>query len=105
VIGILLVREIDEGAKWAEIGYMVDPDYEGRGIIKEGCRKLIAFLFDEWQMQKIVICCDDRNVRSIELAKKLGFVCEGNLRRHSAVGGELCNLMHFGLLREEEGAR
>jgi ribosomal-protein-serine acetyltransferase len=100
-IGIVLVREIDESANWAEIGYMIDIEHEGKGIIKEACIRLIEFLFIERRVQKIVICCDDRNERSIALAKTLGFEFEGNLRRHSRVNEELCNLMHFGLLKEE----
>ncbi len=50
---------------------------------------------------KIVLCCDDRDERSIALAKKLGFSLEGRLKRDSFVNGEVRDTKHFGLLRED----
>jgi len=101
MIGMVLIKELDEEAAQAEIGYMIDKAYEGRGLIKAGCIKLIRFLFDEMNMQKIRICCDDRNERSIALAGKLGFVLEGSLRRDAKINGEYCTTLRFGLLKEE----
>jgi ribosomal-protein-serine acetyltransferase len=104
MIGLVLIRDVDEDAKWAEIGYMIDEEHRGRGLVKAACGMLMRFLFDELGMQKIVICCDDRNENSIALAKSLGFMVEGILRRNAFINGEYCNTMHLGLLREEYGA-
>ncbi len=104
MIGLVLIRDIDETAKWAEIGYMIDEGHEGKGFVKTACSRMIAFLFEELNMQKIVICCDERNASSVGLAKRLGFTVEGILRRDAFINGEYCNTMHLGLLREEYGA-
>lgn len=101
VIGMILAREIDMNANWAEIGYMIAAGYEGRGIVRQACQNLIAWLFEERGMQKIEICCDSRNQRSIGLALRLGFSLEGTLRRHTVVNGELRDLACYGVLREE----
>ncbi len=101
MIGLVLIRDIDEAAQWAEIGYMIDEKYSGKGLVKESCRRLINFLFTELEMQKIVICCTDANEGSKAVAKSLGFTLEGNLRRNSKINGKLRNTAYFGLLREE----
>ncbi|HUX36661.1 MAG TPA: GNAT family protein [Rectinemataceae bacterium] len=101
MIGFVLIKDIREDVKAAEIGYMIDEKFQGRGIVKAACLRMIKFLFEERMAQKIVLCCDERNERSIALAKRLGFVLEGNLRRDSLINDEICNTLHFGLLRDE----
>ena len=101
MIGYVLAREIEQDAKWAEIGYMIDEKYTGRGIIKESCGRLIRHLFDELNMEKIVICCTGDNTRSVSLAMKLGFTLEGNIRNHFVVNGTVRNMLYYGLLRSE----
>jgi ribosomal-protein-serine acetyltransferase len=101
LIGYVLAREIDKEAKWAEIGYMVDEQYTGRGIMKESCIRLINYLFDDVNMDKIVICCTDDNEKSKALAIKLGFTLEGNIRNHFVVNNKIRNMLYYGLLKEE----
>ncbi len=99
--GYFLVREKDKDARWAEIGYMIGQQWRGRGLSKQICGMLLEELFIHQDMQKIVICCNADNLASIGLAKKLGFQLEGNLRNHFVVNGKLCNMLYFGLLKEE----
>lgn len=99
--GYFLVREKEKEARWAEIGYMIGKEWQGKGISKQICGLLIAELFSEQGMQKIVICCNDDNQASMGLARKLGFQLEGNLRNHYVVNGKLRNMLYFGLLKEE----
>lgn len=99
--GYFLVREKDPDAHWAEIGYMIGKDWQGKGIAKTICDLLISDLFKNQGMQKVVICCNDDNLASIGLAKKLGFHQEGNLRNHFVVNGKLRNMLYFGLLKTE----
>ena len=101
LIGIVLAKDIDNKAKVAEIGYMIKGEYEGKGIIKESCKKLMSFLFSELNMQKIIICCDARNERSIGLAKKMGFILEGTHKRQFIVNDELCDLMYWAKFVDE----
>lgn len=101
LIGYVLAREIDNEAKWAEIGYMIDKQYTGRGIIKASCTRLMNYLFDEMHMDKIVICCADENEASKALARTLGFTLEGILRNHFVVNGTIRNMCYYGVLQEE----
>lgn len=101
LIGIILVREIDREAKWAEIGYMIDERHSRGGIVTGASRALIAHLFQARGMDKVVICCDAKNEGSIALARKLGFTFEGNMRNHYMVNGKVTDMNHWGLLKKE----
>jgi len=103
MIGYILARDIDEDAKWAEIGCMIDEKYAGRGLVKKSCILLIDHLFEKMGMEKIVICCNEGNEASKALAKTLGFTAEGNIRNHMVVNGKRSNMLYYGLLKEEYG--
>ena len=99
--GYVLVREIDTEARWAEIGYMLGQQWNGQGIVTQACRVLIAHLFEQLGIDKVVICCNDDNHASIAVAKRLGFQHEGTLRQHFVVNGVRRNLSYYGLLQSE----
>lgn len=99
--GLYLIREKEEEAKWAEIGYMLGKQWQRKGITRKICSLLIEELFTNQEMQKVVICCNDDNLASMGVAKKLGFHLEGNLRNHYVVNGKPRNMLYFGLLKEE----
>ena len=101
MIGYVLAKDIDEDAKWAEIGSMIDEEYAGRGLIKKTCVRLIDYLFDKLGMEKIVICCDGGNEASKAVAKALGFTLEGNIRNHMVVNSRVSNMLYYGLLKVE----
>ena len=99
IIGLVLIKDIDRNALSAEIGYMIDPDFAEKGIISRSCRMMIGFLFDELQMNRIVICCDEENERSSGIAKRFGFECEGVLKQSIRINGTLRNTMVWGLMK------
>lgn len=52
-------------------------------------------------MEKIVICCNDDNVASLAVARKLGFTLEGVIRNHFVVNGRVRSMASLGLLKSE----
>lgn len=99
--GYFLVREKEKDAQWAEIGYMLGKEWREQGISKKICDLLLEELFVNQKILKVVICCNDDNLASIGMAKKLGFQIEGNLRNHFVVNGKVRNMLYFGLLKTE----
>jgi ribosomal-protein-serine acetyltransferase len=63
----------------ADVGYWVDGDYEGRGIVSRSTRALVSSAFFELGMAKVDLRTSVDNVRSRALAERLGFTCEGVL--------------------------
>ena len=56
-----------------EIGYILHPDYWGRGYVLEAARTLNDLAFKELNLHKIELTCFCYNVQSQRVAEKLGF--------------------------------
>lgn len=57
----------------AEIAYMVFVPYQRRGLAAEACMRLLARLFEDYQVNVAAAEIDTRNVASIALVESLGF--------------------------------
>lgn len=101
MIGTMGFAEFDHAAGVTEIGYWIDREEEGKGIMGRACRRLVDFAFDELGMNRIQIRCASANVRSAAIPKKLGFRLEGIQRQHIMRNGKIYDFMIFGLLRDE----
>jgi RimJ/RimL family protein N-acetyltransferase len=53
IIGLILIKDINEETKSAEIGYMIDKDFEGQGLIRKSCELMIEYIFTDLGMSKI----------------------------------------------------
>ena len=79
-----------------EVGYWLRKSAEGHGYVTEAVRLLVDFALMELKAQRIEIRCDERNVRSAAVARRLGFKQEGLLRNHMiAPDGVLRNTLIF----------
>lgn len=79
-----------------EIGYWLRKSAEGRGYVTEAVRLLTGFAFEGLGAKRVEIRCDERNVRSAAVARRLGFKQEALLRNHmTAPDGALRNTLIF----------
>lgn len=65
-----------------EIGYIVHPDYWGKGYATEVATLLINFGFDTLSLHRIFATCDPRNVGSSKVLGKVGMTQEGRMREN-----------------------
>jgi RimJ/RimL family protein N-acetyltransferase len=65
-----------------EIGYWVNELYAGKGLITEAMNVLSLYLFDVLKAKRIEINCEERNVKSANVAVRLQYDLEGKLRNH-----------------------
>ena len=56
-----------------EIGYALSRKYWNKGYMTEACRAFIEYLF-ELGYQKLIIRADERNIGSIRVIEKCGFI-------------------------------
>ncbi len=68
--------------KSADIGYWLDTDFEGNGIITKCCKKLIEYGFDELNLKNIIIHCNILNIKSENVAKRLNFDFIKTIKNH-----------------------
>ena len=84
-----------------EIGYILHPDYWGRGYVPEATRALINLGFKELGLHKIELTCFGYNVQSQRVAEKLGFTLEARIRDRKDAQGNRCDDLRYGLLKSE----
>lgn len=84
-----------------EVGYITVLGRQGRGVASTALRALIGHLFLAEGVRRVFAEIDAENLPSIALAERLGFVREGCLRQHEVSHRGLCDMVVYGLLRDE----
>ena len=85
----------------AEIGYVLNSKYWNKGIMTEALEAVIKFGFEKMDLNRIEICCDERNLASAKVMEKNGLKLEGVLRAKKFVKGEYINLKVYSILKNE----
>ena len=83
-----------------EIGYTISPEYQGQGYGKEAVKALIGFLFQTYQVEKIMARCDPENKVSIGLLERLKFIQTGFFPRSIKIRGRWKDDVLFTLTKE-----
>ncbi|MBS0288079.1 MAG: GNAT family N-acetyltransferase [Proteobacteria bacterium] len=80
-----------------EIGYWVNHQYAGQGLITEAMNVLTRYLFQVLKAKRVEINCEQDNVKSANVAQRLNYDLEGTLRNHrfDATGKKVTNSLIF----------
>lgn len=86
----------------AEISYVLNQDYQGKGYATEAAQAILDFAFTILDLEKVTATCNSENLASEALMLRLGMKKEGEFNRYQVwKSGEWINLLHYGILREE----
>ena len=75
------------GLEHNEMGYMIAPELWNRGYATEVCSFIIDYARENTDFEELYCRIDERNVASVRLAKKLGFVKNGQIGNERNTGG------------------
>lgn len=70
------------------LGYAIDKDFEGQGLMREALEAAIQFVFSDLNFHRIMANHLPENIKSGTLLKRLGFVCEGKALDYLFIGGQ-----------------
>ena len=84
-----------------EFGYILHPDYWGRGLATEAARRLIRYGFEDLGLNRIYARADVRNPASTRVMAKAGMTQEGTLREDMIVKGTARSFILCSILRSE----
>ena len=87
--------------KRAQIGYWIDKNREGQGIMYTSAASFVAFLFEKVGLNKVELHYAAPNTRSGKLAERLHFRVEGIIRQGMLRNGIIEDLVITGLLKDE----
>jgi [ribosomal protein S5]-alanine N-acetyltransferase len=84
-----------------EIGYVLHPDYWGKGIGTLLGNALVERGFSELNLHKISATCDPQNISSQKVLIKIGMTLEGRIRHALKMKNGWRDSLLFGLLKDE----
>lgn len=85
-----------------EIGYWLRASATGHGYMTEAARLVSDYLFNELAPTRVEIRCDERNLASAAIPRRLGYHQEGRLRNHGpASDGTLRTTLIFSMIPED----
>ncbi|KEO76526.1 GNAT family N-acetyltransferase [Paenibacillus polymyxa] len=85
----------------AEMGYILNPDYQGKGYATEAARALLGFGFSTLDVHRIYATCRPENKASEKIMQQIGMQREGIMREHWYYKGEFHDSYLYSILSEE----
>ena len=92
----------DVGAgRLPDFGFIIHPDYWGRGFATEASLACIAHIFRNTAATELRADVDPRNVASLRVLARLGFAETGRAERTFLLGDEWCDSIYLTLPRPD----
>jgi ribosomal-protein-alanine N-acetyltransferase len=84
----------------AEIGYMLLPEYQGKGIITEAIKEVVKYGFEKMKLHSIEAVIDPENLISEKVLQKNGFVKEAHLKENECFEGRFLDTVIYSILNK-----
>lgn len=97
-VGDVLLWFTDRERRVAEIGWVLDPNYGGKGFATEAVRAVLDVAFDHYRVHRVSAQMDGRNTSSAKLAANAGMRHEAHLRQYWWSKGEWADTVIYGML-------
>ncbi len=101
IIGQLNSAIVDPKNYTANIGYALNKEFRGMGFVNEALVALVADIFTNHNVMRVIADIDIRNLDSIKVIEKLGFRREATFIENDLCKGEWCSLHLYALLKRE----
>ena len=100
-IGTVGFADFDYENNLGEVGYVLNPAYQGKGYMTEAVTAILSVAFDRIGLDKVVLRIIDENRPSIRLASRLGFTLDHVSDTPLNIKGVDRNICYYVLTRDE----
>lgn len=100
LIGIIGHHRIKPEHFRAEIGYMLLPEYHGKGIIVEAIKETLNYGFEIMKLHSIEAIIDPENYASESVLQKSGFIKEAHLKENEYYEGRFLDTVIYSILNK-----
>ncbi|WP_173922608.1 GNAT family N-acetyltransferase [Agromyces sp. Marseille-P2726] len=104
VIGDFMVRVSSVQHAQLELGWVLHPDFQGRGPAREAAGAVMDFAFETLRPPRLQAFLDARNAASAALCERLGMRREATILEEEYHDGEWTDTAVYGVLRREWAA-
>lgn len=104
IVGKVSLTQVARGAfQNAMLGYAIDREYEGLGLMREALQAVITHAFSaEFNLHRIQANIRPENLRSIGIIQRLGFEQEGLAREYLFIDGAWRDHLMFALRNPDQ---
>ncbi|UOQ45299.1 GNAT family N-acetyltransferase [Halobacillus salinarum] len=104
VIGFFRLHKLHFWHRKAEMGAIIHPDHQNKGVMSEVFACILPFVFEDLELNRLVGDIFSGNAHSRRLLEKYGFKEEGRFRETDFDGSEFHDTVVFSLLKQEFSA-
>lgn len=92
--------------KWehfrSEIGYMLSPEFQGKGIVSEAVKLIVDYGFKEMKMHSLEAVIDPANTASARVLEKNDFIKEAHFKENEFFEGKFIDSVIYSLLKKQD---
>lgn len=99
IIGVIGHYRIQPQNYRSEIGYMILPEYNGKGYVTEAVKAIVEYGFYDMNLHSIEAVIDPENFASERVLLKNGFVKEAHLLENEFFEGKFWDSVIYSLLK------
>ena len=100
-VGSIGFHNIDMKNKNGQIGYWLDKEHEGKGIVTKSTEALINYGFSKLKLNRIEIGCATKNIKSCAIPKRLNLKFEGIRRDGEWLYDHFVDIKIYSVLKKE----
>jgi len=101
LLGIVGFYRIQPENYRAEIGYMILPEFQGKGIVSESIQALLRYAFDGMNLHSVEAVIDPDNIASEKVLQKCNFVKEAHFKENEFYGGKFWDSVIYSILNKK----
>jgi ribosomal-protein-alanine N-acetyltransferase len=102
MIGTITIWRIDKTHFRGEMGYLLHPDFQGKGLMSEAIQAVLRYGFDTLNLHSMEANVNPNNQASITLLERNGFVREGYFRENYYFNGKFLDTAVYSRLSTNE---
>jgi RimJ/RimL family protein N-acetyltransferase len=101
LVGDVVLIWTSEIHRVIEIGYILDPQFTGRGYATEAAAALVTIAFDHFDAHRVVATIDARNSASVRVVERLAMRCEARHLSDHWSKGEWASTLVYAITEDE----
>jgi len=101
IAGTIGYHPIDWISRKVEIGYMLAPQFQGKGLMTKACRVMVNYAFTVLKLTKVEVRCATDNERSCAIPERLGFTRRRTVHNGQWLNDRLIDLYVYGVYASE----
>lgn len=101
LVGDVVLIWASEIHRAIEIGYILAPEFTGRGYATEAAKALLSIAFDEFKAHRVVATADVRNSQSLPVLERLRMRCEARHVSDHWIKGDWVSTFVYAITEDE----